>query len=117
MSNSLDQKEALIDELLVARSKAHKAYVVLRFQGRKGDAAKIKNKVDQLSDSIEGLLSELMSEWCASAEEKMLSVKRANRDLQRAIRQIQNGVAVPRRVAKVLSVLDEVIGWASELVV
>ncbi|NOZ93790.1 MAG: hypothetical protein GXP47_03485 [Acidobacteria bacterium] len=116
MSVSSEQKEALIDELFVTKRKAHKAYIVLRFQGREEDAARVKDRADQLAKKIDRLLSRLMTDWCASAEEGIASLRKANHDLQRAIRQIKNGVAVTTRVVKVLGVLDEVIGWAGKLV-
>jgi hypothetical protein len=116
MSFETKEKQAVLRRLQITREKAMMLETSLRFQRRSAEAEQVHERNDQLSDEIDRLLKELMSQWLGEAEAVEGQLREANTSLQTAIRNVDRSIAVAKNVTKALGLVDDVIDIARTLV-
>lgn len=110
-----EDKESVVDQLLMVKRKGHMLEIDLRFEKMEDEAEEVKGKTDKLSEEIENLLADLMKDWVGSAKETIESIKKTNKKLQDAIRDIKKDVEVAKNIVKAVGFLDEAIVIAVNL--
>ena len=104
---SQESKLDLVDKLLVAKQKGHRAEMTLRFQGETDSADDAKAANNRLSRKIDRLLGELMDEWSGNARRLQERVSGINARLQAAVRDLRAKKKVVENAVKLVGLLDD----------
>ena len=110
MAISMTEKQALIQQLLVAKNKAYQAEVALLLAGETDQADEVKNHGKELSRRIDRLIAQTMTDWTVAAEEIIEDVRGINKKVQRSIKEINNHVNAARNAVKLVGFIDDVVG-------
>ena len=110
-----EDKELIVDNLLITKRKGHNLEIDLMFKGMEGEVKKVKTKTNKLSKKVDSLLSALMKDWIGSANSTIESIKKTNQNLQKTIRDIKKDVETAKNIVKALGYLDDAIMIAANL--
>jgi DNA integrity scanning protein DisA with diadenylate cyclase activity len=110
-----EDKELIVDKLLITKRKGHNLEIDLMFKEMEADAKKVKTKTNKLSKKVDSLLAALMQDWIGSAKLTIESIKKTNENLQKTIRDIKKDVEVAKNIVKAIGYLDDVIMIAANL--
>jgi hypothetical protein len=115
MAMTKENKQEVIQRLLVGKQKAHILETSLRFEGKGEEADKVALKASDLSNQIDTLLAQVLEEWLGQTDAIIQAVKTANTALQQSIRKIQQGVKTAENLVKAIGLLDDLIATASQI--
>ena len=110
-----EDKEKIVDNLLITKRKGHNLEINLMFKEREVEAEEVKTKTNELSKKVDLLLIDLMKDWIGSAKATVESTRKTNKNLQKTIRDIKNDVNVTKNIVKAVGYLDEAIMIAVSL--
>lgn len=116
MPVSMTEKQELIQQLLVSKSKAYDAEFKLLLQGKPDEADEVKIHGKALSRRIDNLIAAAMSEWTGDAVQIVDHVRNTNRKIQRSIRGIQDSVSFSRNIIKLVGLIDDIVDIADGVV-
>ncbi len=115
MPITIAQKRTLLRSILKTKSTAIDLEFELIIAGRDDEAAGVGTRIAKLSRQTKQLRGALWDDWSGRATALEVEFKKANADLQRAIRDIRKSIKMAERVVKSLGVLDQVIATAATL--
>lgn len=111
-----EEKEAILDKLRATKRKAEMLEIDLLFKGRHDDARKVKGKSTEISGKIDSLIANIMQEWIDDTSSGLVEkLKKKNRNIQDAIRDIKKDIKIAKNVVKTLGYMDEAIEFATNL--
>lgn len=109
-----ESKKRIIDELIETRSKLQRVQFRLALEGE--DTRELDGKLDKLDSAIAAMRRDLHERWQGKAGTVESELKRANRRVQRRIRDINKGVKRAERAVALLGDVEEIIGKIRNIV-
>jgi ubiquinone biosynthesis protein UbiJ len=115
MAMTEENKQEVIQRLLIGKQKAHILETSLRFKGEGDEADKVAQKASELSNQIDTLLAQVLDDWLGQTDAIIQGIKKSNTSLQQSIRKIQQGVKTTENLVKAIGFLDDLIAIATQI--
>lgn len=114
MLNQEEQRK-ILRNIITTYSKVLDLEILFWIKGDKPKAIEIQAMGNELDDIIVKLRNTNWSIWEGDAAALEQKIKENNKDLQTAIRDIQNDIQTAQRIVKAIGYIDEVIKVAAGL--
>jgi hypothetical protein len=115
MPFSPTEKEKFLGALLDTRSAAQTGEIRLRFQQQTAEADQVKEACDRLTDQIDTLTGQLMTEWLGNASKAILDLGKRSAAVDDAIASIKKKVKLAQSVTKLVGGLDDAVAIAKKV--
>lgn len=109
------EKEKFLAALMDSRRAGQTAEVRLRFQGNTAEAEEVKEAGDRLTDEIDTLTGELMTDWLANANKAIADITKKSDAIDDAVADIKKKLKIAQNVVKLIGALDDAVAIAKKV--
>ena len=115
MAFTPSDKEKFLGALIDTRSAGQTGEIKLRFQQLTAEADQVKAACDRLTDQIDTLTGELMTEWLGNANKAIADLGKRSAAVDDAVANIQKKVKLGQTVVKLVGGLDDAVAIAKKV--